>query len=99
MDKNFSEEKFETNIHHSTIIKLAIIFIGGYLIINYFVPLILELYTFIQNKTQDENFYYDGLPSSKYINLIHNTIMVLIGYFMLGNSKRISNFLEYKRKT
>lgn len=98
LDKNFTEEKFELNIHHSTIIKIAIVFIGGYLIITYFVPMILEIYTFIQNQSTDENFYYEGLPESKYMNLVHDTIMVLIGYFMLGNSRAITNFIEYQRK-
>ena len=98
LEKNFTEEKFELNIHHSSIIKIAVIFIGGYLIIQHFIPMILEIYTFIQNQSQDTNLYYDGLPPSKYMNLVQDVIMVLVGYYMFGNSQSITNFIELKRK-
>lgn len=98
LDKNFSEEKFEMNIHQSTIIKLAIIIIGGYIFIQNFVPMILEIYTFVQNQSQDEGTSFSSLPAFNYLNLIHYVVMMLIGYYMLGNSKSITNFIELKRR-
>lgn len=98
LDKNFSEEKFELNIHHSSVIKIAVICIGGYLFIENFVPMILEIYTFVQNQSRDESVFYSALPSFNYLSLVHYVAMVLIGYYMLGNSKAIANFIELKRR-
>lgn len=94
LDKNFTEEKFDLTIQHSSIIKLAVIFIGGNLIIQYFVPMILELYEFIQGQSQ--NLYYAETSTSNNMNLIQDVMMVLIGYFMLGNSKTITSYIETK---
>lgn len=97
LDKNFEEEVFEFNIHHSTIVKLAVIFIGGYTFIQFFIPLLLNIYALIQNKTQpDSDFYINS--SFDFFNLVHHTCMVLIGYFMVTNSKGITNYIELKRR-
>lgn len=98
LDKNFSEEKFELNIHHSSIIKIAVICIGGYLFIENFAPMIIELYTFIQNQSQDLNTFYSDIPSYNSLNLAHHVVMVLIGYYMLSNSRAIVNYIELKRR-
>lgn len=98
LDKNFSEEKFELNMHHSSIIKIAVICIGGYLFIENFVPMIIELYTFIQNQSQDESAFFSAIPSFNSLNLVHYAAMVLIGYYMLSNSKAIANYIELKKR-
>jgi hypothetical protein len=94
LDKNFTEEKFDLTIEHSSIIKLAVIFIGGNLIIQYFVPMLLELYEFIQRQSQ--NLYYAETSTSNNMGLIQDVMMVLIGYFMVGNSRSIASYIETK---
>ena len=93
LDKNFAEEKFEFNMHRSTVIKIAIIVVGGMTLVEYFVPLILNLYLFIQSRSgQDE------VKSVSNITIVRYILMVLIGYFLIGNSGTITNLIEKNRK-
>jgi hypothetical protein len=93
LDKNFSEEKFELNIHRSTVIKIAIIIIGGMTIVEYFVPLILDLFSFIQSRNN-----MDNENSISKMTLVRELLMVLIGYFLISNSRTITNWVDKRRK-
>ena len=99
LDKNFDEETFELNIHRSTIIKIAVIFIGSMTLLDYFVPFILNLYSYIQAKNEGDimNTFSGNNPVSG-MDLIHGGIMILVGYFLVTNSRTISNWIEKLRK-
>jgi hypothetical protein len=93
LDKNFTEDKFELNIHRSTVIKIAVVIIGGITLVEYFVPLILELYIFIQSKGQGPE---EGGSVVTPMNIVKDVLMVLIGFFLVSNSRTITNWTERK---
>jgi len=102
LDKNFDEEKFELNIHRSTVIKISLIVIGGLTLLDYFVPFVLNLYSYIQAKNESGiNGMLDMFSSNVQVSnmdLIHGGIMTLIGYFLVTNPRTITNWIEKLRK-
>jgi hypothetical protein len=99
LDHGFKEEKFEINIHKSDLIKICVIIIGGVIFIQSFVPLILNIYLFIQSKY---NFFGTSPFSMNNFNALdftHEIIMILIAYYLLSNYSGIANWIELKRRS
>jgi len=94
LDQGFIDERFEFNIHRSTVLKISVIIIGGLLLISN-IPLLLKD---ILAYTQQINNYrrFTDSPQAKYI--VVYLIEIFIGYFMLTCSRMIVNYIELKRK-
>lgn len=102
LDKNFDEEKFELNIHRSTVIRIGIIIIGGIMFLDYFVPLVLNIYTYIKTENQGGITgmldMFSGNVQINTMDIVHGGIMTLLGYFLITNSRSITNLIEKQRK-
>ncbi len=94
---NFDEEIFDVNIDQTTIVKIAIVFVGGYTMIHSFVPLLLSIYAMLQNWGPQEPFYINR--NYDFYHLVYHTLMLLIGYYLMGNSKTIVSYIESKEKS
>ncbi len=92
LDKNFPEEKFELNIHRSTVLTIAVIVIGGLVLIDS-VP---ELCRHIFSYAQEKNMRFIENPDGGW--MIFYAVKTLIGFFMVTSSRLIVNFIEQKRK-
>lgn len=95
LDKNFSEEKFDLNIHRSTVVKIAVIIVGGVTLVNSFVPFLLNLYAYIKSKNNPA-VYETSAPEP--LTMVMEFILVLLGYFLLTNSRFIVNLVERERR-
>ena len=94
LDQGFEDDRFEFNIHRSTILKIAIIIIGGFLLIDNIPLLCKDGLSYFQ---QVDNFRrFTDSPQAKYI--VFEFLKVFIGYFMLTCSRMIVNYIELKRK-
>jgi hypothetical protein len=94
LDQGFEDERFEFNIHRSTILKISIIIIGGLLLISNTPLFCKEILSYSQ---QISNYsHFTDSPQAKYIVIY--LIEIFIGYFMLTCSRMIVNFIELKRK-
>jgi hypothetical protein len=62
-------------------------------IVEYFVPLILDLFSFIQSRNN-----MDNENSISKMTLVRELLMVLIGYFLISNSRTITNWVDKRRK-
>jgi hypothetical protein len=94
LDQGFQDERFELTMHRSTILKIAIMVIGGLLLIDSFPFLCKNLLECLQMTT-----VYGGYaknPNLFYVALY--LIKSFIGYFLLTCSRMIVNFIELKRK-
>ena len=94
LTKGFEEEKFEINIHRSTILKIAIIVIGGIMFIDSLPQFCRELFSYFQQKSISGMFGEN--PTSSWI--IFHFIKAFIGYLMMTNSTRVTNLIERQRK-
>jgi len=93
--KKIDEERIELNIHSSTVIKIAVVFIGGTTILNYFAPVLLNLLDFVA-KQSNQSFtnFETGTRSFDKMVLVHDVIMLLIGYFLITNCNSVSNWIS-----
>ena len=92
LDKGFTEEKFELNIHRSTVLKIAIIVIGGLILVE----TLPSLCRYIISYAQVQSVRFIENPNAGW--LIFYIVKSLIGLYLLTNSRVIVNFIEKQRK-
>ena len=94
LDKGFAEEKFELNIHRSTILTISVIVIGAILITDSLPPLCRNIMTYFQTTTVHVN------PQENIAVgwILFHFIKFFIGFFFASASRLVVNFIELKRK-
>jgi hypothetical protein len=95
LDKHFQEESFGLNIHHSSIIKVACIVMGGL----FFMDAVPSLIKYgISYKRSSE--LGDGPEDySTFTWIIFYIIKLIIGYLLFTNSSRVAAIIEKKRRS
>jgi len=94
LDKGFTEEKIEVNIHRSTIINIAIIVFGGLMLVDALPLLLKEIIQYYQEKDAYNKF----TPSPRTGWLFFYFLKVIIGYLLVTYSKVVVNLIERQRK-
>jgi len=94
LDKNFTQEIFPLNIHRSTILSIAIIIIGGFLLADNIPLLCRACYVYFQARSISDVFLKK--PDITYI--IMYAAKILVGLILIGNTQLLVNFIERKRK-
>ncbi len=104
LDKGFDDDMIELgNFNATKIFKFALIFIGGFLIIDNFPDFLYYCYLAFKNEVSPNglNFIEENSFGSKYdyFNWAISGMNVLIGYLFLTNYDRIAKWLTRKDKT
>ena len=87
LEKGFEEEKIEINVSLSNIISIAIIVIGGIMLIESLPQLCKQIFTFFQMKSI--------LKENQTIGwIILYFLQASLGYLLMTNSKRITTFIN-----
>jgi hypothetical protein len=94
LDKGFEEEKFELNIHRSTVLRIAVIVIGAVMIVDYLPSFCKTIFSYVQMGNVARGFKDN--PNSGWI--IVDIVRLFIGFFMITSSRLIVNFIELRRK-
>ena len=89
LTEGFIEEKIDINISTPTVLRLAILIIGGLTLVDSLPTLCQQIFTFFQVKSSTDEFRNYG-----WIGL--NLTKVLIGFFLLTRSKTVVNFITDK---
>jgi hypothetical protein len=93
LDEGFDEDRLDFNIHRSTVVTIAIIIIGGLMIIDS-VPLFFrQLFLYLQSRTTP---YNSNLISPTWIFVY--LVKTLIGYLLIANNRMVVNFIEKTRR-
>ncbi|WP_264523907.1 hypothetical protein [Flavobacterium sp. N502536] len=87
LDKGFENNTIELNSSQNKIISIAIIVIGGYMLIQNVPILLQQFFMFFQDKTLFKDY-----PKSGWI--IFYFCKAVIGYLLMTNSFRIAKFIE-----
>jgi hypothetical protein len=93
LDKHFKEEKFDLNIHRSTVLRISVIVIAGLMFVESLPSLCRQVYLYIQQQSFES---FGDHPSRGW--LIFETAKVFIAYFLITNSRLVVNFIERQRK-
>lgn len=92
LDKGFDEEQINLgNLTNESIFKLALIIIGGFLIIDYTPTLLFDIVNAFKSKSTFSSI--EG-NSVNYFDIVVGLINILIGYLFITNYKSIAQFLN-----
>jgi len=93
LDKRFDEEQFSFNIHRSTAVAIAIIIIGGLMIINTVPGFFRVLFLYYQWQMESKT----GTPVN-YGPIFIDLCTILTGYLLVVNNRMVVNFIEKTRR-
>lgn len=96
LDKGLNDDYLSINLHRSTVLTIAIIVIGGIIVIEAIPVFTIALIDYWQPK-QTRSLLNIGTTRSLG-PLIAPGIKLLIGLLLLGNTKAIVNLIELKRR-
>ena len=94
LDKDFTEEKSELNIHRSTILSIATIVIGGLMFVDGLPSFCRSVYPYFGEKQSFGR--YGENPTTGW--MIFYSVKTFIGYFFMVNHRLIVNLIERQRK-
>ncbi|WP_448700248.1 hypothetical protein ACFGVR_00115 [Mucilaginibacter sp. AW1-3] len=94
LEKGFSEEEFELNIHRSTILTIATIVIGGIMFTENIPQLCYRIFSYAQHAESYTKFTDN--PYSAWF--VFDILKVVIGYFLMTESRMVVNFIERKKR-
>jgi len=94
LEKGFAEEKLEINIHRSSLLSIVIIVLGGLMLADGLPLLVYYGFQYIQHN----NTYTKFMDNRSTPWLVTNFLKIVIGYFMVSDSRLIVNFIERKRR-
>lgn len=87
LDKGFTEEKIDLNVQRSTVLTIAVIVIGGIMLIESFPELCRQIFIFIKQK-------YSYFDSPVYSQIIFNGVKAVIGFLLITNNHTVVNFIN-----
>ncbi|WP_413998196.1 hypothetical protein ACMDB5_10425 [Flavobacterium sp. W1B] len=87
LENNFAEERIDLNIKNSTVLTIAIIFIGGIILVESLPSFFGRLFDFFRQKSLLKDY-------SDTSWLIYYFIKIIIGYLLLTNGKNIAKYIE-----
>jgi hypothetical protein len=93
LEKHFTEDRFTLNVHRSTIVQLAVIIVGGIIVITSFPSLLRQLYIYFQQRQLTR-----GMSDLDISDAIIHAFQFLLGGLLVYNSKEVTNFIELRRK-
>ena len=94
LEKGFDEDKIILgDFKTEQILKFSIILISGFLIVEYFPSVLVEMLNIFKTKTSSYSIIGYEVD---YYNFIIGIINVIIGLFLITNYKPISNYLDKK---
>jgi len=93
LDRGFAQEEFSFNISQSTIFTIALIVIGGLILANEIPNLVSALYQYIQQQSAQR--YTGNKPNLSYAIL--TGAKIIVGLLILGERKRIAEFVARKK--
>lgn len=94
LDKGFDDEIINFgNFNNLNILKLSILIIGGFLLIDYIPNFLFDIINAFKRQAT-----YSSIESNSvdYFGLTVGTINILIGYLFITNYKSIASFLDKK---
>jgi hypothetical protein len=93
LDKGFSNDEININIHRSVILSIALIILGGIIILDEFPLLIEHLYT--KHQIKDSTTVSQSHFTAP---IVYDICKLIVGFILIYYHRTIVNFIEYKRK-
>ena len=91
LDKGFPEEKIDLNVQPSTVLAIAVIVIGGIMLIDSFPELCRQIFIFFKQK-------YSYIESPAFSQIIFTGVKAVLGFLLMTNSRTVVNFIDKETK-
>jgi len=99
LNKGFDEQWIEiTNFNNANIIKLAIVIIGGIMLIQNIPAFLTNLFFAFKSSISNNNSPIKFGSLNDYIRLGTTFLNIIIGFILVTNYKNIGRLLDYKKK-
>lgn len=86
LDQNFTEERIDLNIKSATVLRIAVIIVGGLIFVDTLPSLCQQLFQFFNQKMLLREYPETGW-------LIFNFVKALIGYLLMTNSHLVMKYI------
>lgn len=93
LDKGFAQETISLDIHQSTILSIAVIVIGGLLVVEEVPNFCRQLFSYFQEKRMTH-----GMTNPTISYAIVSAVKILIGLLLIGEQKRIVKLIERQQR-
>jgi len=94
LDKGFCEEQLEISLHHSSILQIAIIVIGGILFLKNLPTLIMQVLGNFEHLVRLDYGYYP----TRWSPVLYTFLNLLLGYLLMTNSRWLVRIIEKTRR-
>ena len=93
LDKGFNQESIPLSIHRSTILSIAIIVIGGYLVVDEIPNFCRQLFSYFQEKRMTY-----GQTDPTIVYSVMSGVKIVIGVLLITSQRKIVAVIERQRK-
>jgi len=94
LDKGFDDERIEfSNFNTENLIKLAIILIGGFVMVGEIPSFLGQSYFALRSIIKSVEYHY-VLETKDYIRWISSAVSILLGYYLMTNYSNISKYIK-----
>jgi hypothetical protein len=93
LDQGFDQDALPINMHRSTILSIAIIVIGGLLVLHEVPNFFRQMFSYFQEKSMNYSKTSQGIPY-----MVLAGVKVLIGVFLMVYQRGVVNLIERGRK-
>jgi hypothetical protein len=94
LDKGFDDDRIDfSNFSIENIIKLALILIGGFVMIGAIPSFLSQSYFALRSIIKTVEYQY-VLETKDYIHWVSSGVSILLGYFLMTNYSNISKFIK-----
>ncbi len=94
LDKKFTEEKFDINIHRSTVLSIAVVVFGGLLFVEALPSFCIQVYSYIGQNQSYARFGENPITGW----MIFHGVKVFMSVWLMTNSRMAVNLIELQRK-
>lgn len=92
LDKGFDREEFSFNLSTSLILTIALIVIGGIILMEEIPNFCRNVFTYFQEKSLTR-----GMTKPNYSYIIVSAVKIILGLLIIGERKRIVEFVEKRQ--
>jgi len=93
LEEGFDQDFLPLNIHRSTVLSIAVIVLGGLLVVTEIPTFCRQLFFYFQEKRMTR-----GMTNPKIAYSVFSGVKILIGILLLTNQRFIVRFIEWKRQ-
>ena len=94
LDHGLETENIQLNIHRSSIIIIVILIIAGLLLVREIPNILKQIFLYFQEKRLTK-----GQTTPSIIPIIVTLVKIIIAALLIGHSRTIVNYIEYKRRS